>query len=262
MSIKSETKKAKKVASETKNDPRANGSKGAVMDKLMQDAEYISGLDEMLGLVEYDEMYEALNLPVVALLKSADSEDDDTLWAVVSGMRRENNYRVRGIFYGPCGADGFTGTLSLDGRKLIVDGSTTDVVFARSTSHGRPTRGLLLNTLNGEFRGIYAPFGAGDSEVRSATAAAKRIELGEPVYKALVEECSGGHPPFISNTFKGWYRARCKRAIMDRHREAFGQSGETLALRYIPIAQEVSALNREIGSLRSRINREFRTHGL
>jgi hypothetical protein len=231
-----------------------------LIDNLVDNIESISALDEMLGLVNYVEMYEARNLPVVAVLKPNGSEDGETSWAIVSGERRRDDYLVRGIFF-CAGADGFTGTLSLDGTKLIIEDREKAVEFAQYTSLGCTTRGVHLNSLIGEFSGIYAPFDASEYAVTSATAVARRIEGGEPVYEALMSErkCPSDSlsPTFAS--LKGWYRAHRKRLIMDEHRDEFRRSAEPLAMRYAPIAKDLVSLNREIGSVkRGSIRRSHR----
>jgi hypothetical protein len=216
--------------------------------------EYISALDEMLGLMDYAEMYEARNLPVVALLKPEGSTESFRHWAILSGTRRRYDYRIRGISYSD-GADGFTGRLSLDGRRLMIDGDLTDVDFARYTSHGTPAKGVFLNTLNGEFIGLYGPFDANEWVSRVAAIVAQKIEAGTPCYKALMASGRSVYdtPSATFASIKGWYRTYRHHFILAKHRAAFVQSDAPCALQYRPIARDVVALNREIGHINAAV---------
>jgi hypothetical protein len=238
------------------------------MDALIEHSHEVTALDEMLGLVDYQEMYEALDLPVVALLRS--KEDSETMFAVISGERHKDHYEVGGISFG-IGADGFTGKLSLDGTRLTLSSYKGEeyvegVSFSATTYQGYPLsenrRGLRLNTLIGEFSGNYGPHEPIDCVMSQAKAAANKIKAGEGLHAAIVAVCDGDRQeaPGVFRVLKGWYRAYQKGVIMERHRNAFLNSGETLVMEYAPIREELAALNGEIGREKARLNRAARSN--
>jgi hypothetical protein len=231
-------------------------------DNWIKNAEHLTRLDEMLGLVDSDEMDTAYYLPVVAIAYKQLGVDPDTLdtfggqpfWAIVSGERKEETYSVSGMYYG-LSPEYFSGELSLDGSTLTLtnpDNTTVKVVFSSRTLNGK----VSLIALNGENYGLFEPVTASDIAMRDAPAIIKRIKGGMTLYDAFFD--GGEQSPLTARAVKGWLRAYRKQGIWDRHRDGFSVAEDRRALKYAPIQQEMNALNQEMGVQFSRVIRRCR----
>lgn len=78
-----------------------------------------AALDDLMYLLDWDEMYSAVELPAAALLVPQEPAEnggnmfDLGLYAIFGAKRNAQDWKVRGIFYCAC-ADGFEGQISQD----------------------------------------------------------------------------------------------------------------------------------------------------
>jgi hypothetical protein len=91
-----------------------------------------AALDELMGLIDWGEMYSAVELPAAAILVPQGSPDNTLgmfrypLYAIFGAKRNANGWTIRGLFY--CvSADGFEGELSQNCTTLKVNGTSASV---------------------------------------------------------------------------------------------------------------------------------------
>ncbi len=221
----------------------------------------LHGLDEMLGLIDYDEMYSSAVLPMVAMLKDRGKGDMEEPWyVIVSGQKQASAYKVRGILI-HASADGFDGTLSLDGTSLKLSGSeeNIEVDFLDWDYLGMGNAPLLDNAL-GIFSGNYGPFYAKMWDMGRVRNAMARIQAGETLRNAI-EGASGSFRDDRSEIFdslKGWYRTYRHRIILNEYRERFRVSGEDRMMDFGPIRERLIELENEIVNARAALYRAVR----
>ncbi|HUZ95739.1 MAG TPA: hypothetical protein VMU57_12590 [Edaphobacter sp.] len=230
-----------------------------------------AALDNLVALLDWDEMYSAVELPAAALLVPQEPAEnggdmfDHGLYAIFSAERNANGWKVRGIFYCAC-ADGFEGQLSPDCTVLTCDESEPRYVRLFGghreefvAAHGLPTQ----DNLNGRFSGNYGPYASTDM-VREARRAIRQIVAGKSLRDALIGEAEDEltYHDLVrqSGTLKhlrGWYRAFRRNQALDQQRLAHGKA--TKELSSVPAIRKAMALaNGELDIEMARIKQSER----
>lgn len=231
-----------------------------------------AALDNLVALLDWDEMYSAVELPAAALLVPQEPAEnggdmfDHGLYAIFSAERNAKGWKVRGIFYCAC-ADGFEGQLSPDCTVLACDESepTKIRLFGGHreefvAAHGLPTQ----DNLNGLFSGNYGPYESTDM-VREARRAIRQIVAGKSLRDALIGEATGEVTYYDlrrqAGAFRhlcGWYRAFRRNQALDQQRLAHEEA--TKGLSSLPEVREAMALaNRELDIEKARIKQSERS---
>lgn len=224
--------------------------------QMIEDSDHLSALDETLGLLTTDEIYEALDIPIVTVL--IDKKKDYYPWRVLSGRKTRTHYDLTGI----SDNEYFDGRLSLDGHTLTLDNKdSVQVRFSRryqpysgwTSSLGRSVLDVVCESPREPI--ICYADNASDLEV-----AAKRITEGEDLHDAIMQTGHGrGERAYaIWRGLRGWLRAREWRRIADTYRLAAREAGCLLG-EYPAVREEVVILNREIGLEEARLRKARRT---
>lgn len=233
-----------------------------------------AALDDLMGLLDWDEMYSAVELPAAALLVSRElAEDagdafDVCLYAIFGAERNEEGWRVRGIYYCAC-ADGFEGQLSRECAVLTCK-DDSDPVNVRFLGVDRDKYAAQFgslptqDTLNGVFSGNYGPYHS-TGMIGGAKRAIRQIAGGKSLRDALMGDAKGevSHRDIERQTailkhLRGWYRTFRRNQALIQHRRAHGEV--TKELSSVPAIREAVALaNRELVNEKSRIDRSERS---
>lgn len=232
-----------------------------------------AAFDDLMYLLDWDDMYSAVELPAAALLVPQEPAGnggdifDLGLYAIFSAKRNAAGWKVRGIFY-CASADGFEGQLSRDCNELTCDGESepTNVRFFGEDRdkyvalYGLPTQ----DNLNGRFSGSYGPYESTDI-IRETKRAIRQIVGGKSLRDALIGDAEGEVSYRDLETqaatlkhLRGWYRAYRRNQALIQHRLAHGEAVKEASS--IPAVREAVALaNRELGREKARINRSGRS---
>lgn len=232
-----------------------------------------TALDSLMDLLDWQEMYSAVELPAAALLVPREPAEKDSdmfshgLYAIFGAKRNAKGWEVRGIFY-CASADGFEGQLSQDCTVLTdSESGPVDVRFFGEDRdkyvalHGLPTQ----DNLNGLFSGTYGPYESTEM-TRWAKRAIRQIVGGKSLRDALIGDAEGEvsdrdleRQAGALKHLRGWYRAYRRNQALHKHGLAHGEA--TKELSSVPAIREAIALaNRELGGERERINRSERSH--
>lgn len=229
-----------------------------------------AALDDLLDLVDWNEIYSAVQLPAAALLAPDAAEEDGELfdrglYAIFGARRNARGWKIRGIFYCAC-ADGFEAQLSRGCDVLTFESGSAPVnvkFYGEDCDkyvalYGFPTQ----DNLNGLFSGNREPYDSSEM-VGRARRATRQIVAGMSLRNALIGNAEGSmrsnleRQAAILKHIRPWYRAYRRNQALFQHRLAHGEATKHLVS--LPTIREAVALaNRELGIEKARIRRSER----
>lgn len=239
------------------NKPNTTMQMNQIDERMIDDADQLKSLDELLGLMPYDEIYEAWDLPVVEAVQTDSS--DPTRWLIVSAARTPNHYEVRGIALGPTSGDGFDARLSLDGRVITVSGGVEPWKPPVRLVH---KRNISLTRELGRFRGdVYLPVSPyDDAGVPLARNVARRIADGISLGDAIEAESHGDSVQAygIWRALRGWWRSHRWHQIADEHRDE-AAAAQVPLIEYAPAREAAEEVTGQIAEEEARRLRSMRS---
>lgn len=233
-----------------------------------------AALDDLIYLLDWGEMYSAVELPAAAILVPDDPAENGGdlfspgIYAIFGAERNAKGWKVRGILYSVC-SEGFQGQLSRDCTVLTCESGAISVnvrFFGEHLDKYVAVYGILptQDNLNGQFSGNFKPrYSSG--MVKEARRAIREIIDGTKLRDAIIGGAKSDdgrrdlrQQAAILEHLCGWYRAYRRNQALVHHRLAPGEATEELSS--VPAIREaVARANRELGIEKARIDRSERS---